>query len=371
MIGEQQIAKAKEERKQQSIKCIVWDLDHTLWHGILLEGDDPVLREGVVAVIQEMDRRGILHSIASRNDESAAMQELKKFGLEEYFLYPQINWELKSKSIKTIAEKLNIGLDTFAFIDDQPFEREEVAFTHPEVLCITPEEIPEIPKMPRMRPRFITSESQLRRQMYQSDFARDEAEKGFEGANKEFLASLNMKFEIRMATENDLKRAEELTQRTHQLNSTGYTYPYDELDQLRRSSDHLLLVSSLEDKFGTYGTIGLALVKLGESFWTICLLLMSCRVMSRGVGTVMLSYIMNLAKQANVSLRGLFVPNGRNRMMYVSYKFGGFREIEEQDGLIVLENDLARIQPFPNYLEVVTPELSGVSYRARGRGARA
>jgi FkbH-like protein len=161
-----------------------------------------------------------------------------------------------------------------------------------------------------------------------------------------------MVFTIKLAEESDLKRAEELTIRTHQLNTTGYTYSYDELDRLRQSDDHLLLAARLDDKFGTYGTIGLALVEKGQTAWLVKLLLMSCRVMSRGVGTILMSYILSKAKQSHALLRAHFIPNGRNRMMYVTYKLGGFNEVEKQDDLVILENDLRQIQPFPDYVQV-------------------
>ncbi|CAG0937723.1 methoxymalonate biosynthesis protein [Thermoflexales bacterium] len=350
MLAEQQVVQAKAEK--QSIKCVVWDLDNTLWEGILLEDDAVTLRAGVREILQELDRRGILNAIASRNDADLALSKLEEFGLKEYFLYPEINWNAKSASVAAISQSLNIGLDTFAFIDDQPFEREEVAFVHPQVLCIDAADLGQLLDLPRMRPRFITAESQLRRQMYQSDIVRARAEAEFTGSNEEFLSKLNMVFTIKLAEESDLKRAEELTIRTHQLNTTGYTYSYDELDRFRHSDDHWLLVASLDDKFGTYGTIGLALVEKGRAAWTVKLLLMSCRVMSRGVGTIMIGYIMSKAKQANVPLRAHFIPNGRNRMMYVTYKFGGFKEVEKNGDLAILENDLSQIQAFPDYVQV-------------------
>jgi len=350
MLVEQQIEKARAEK--QSIKCVVWDLDNTIWDGILLEDTNVSLRSETVHTIQELDRRGILHSIASRNDHDTAMAALKELGIEEFFLYPEINWNPKSTSIRAIAKSLNIGLDTFAFVDDQPFEREEVAYALPEVLCIDAADIHTVPDMPRMKPRFITSESALRRQMYMSDINRDRAEEDFVGTNEEFLARLDMVFKIKPAKEHDLQRAEELTVRTHQLNTTGYTYSYDELNAFRQSNDHLLLVASLDDKYGTYGTIGLALVELGRAFWTVKLLLMSCRVMSRGVGTIMMNYIMSRTQKAGVPLRAEFISNGRNRMMYVTYKFGGFKEIDKIGDLIVFENDLSQIQPTPDYVQV-------------------
>ena len=112
-------------------------------------------------------------------------------------------------------------------------------------------------------------------------------------------------------------------------------------------------MAGLEDRCGTYGKIGLALVeKTSPEFWTLKLLLMSCRVMSRGVGTIMMSHIMNLAKAAGAGLRAEFLPNGRNRMMEVTYRFGGFREVARDGDLIIYEHALETIQPFPDYVHV-------------------
>ncbi|HEU5376438.1 MAG TPA: HAD-IIIC family phosphatase [Ktedonobacteraceae bacterium] len=347
---------AETQPATKSIKCVVWDLDNTIWNGILLEDEHVTLRPDVVEVLETLDSRGILLSIASRNDHETAMRKLEEFGLKKYFLYPQINWNPKSSSIRAVAKSLNIGIDTFAFVDDQPFEREEVNFAIPEVLCIDAEKVSEICDLPEMMPRFITDDSHRRRQMYLSDIERNNVEKEFEGSNEEFLATLEMRFTIARAQEDDLRRAEELTVRTHQLNTTGYTYSYEELNAFRHSDKHKLFISGLEDRYGTYGKIGLTLVECQKDAWIVKLLLMSCRVMSRGVGTVMMNYIMNQARQANVRLLAEFVPNDRNRMMYITYKFGGFKEIERKDNLVVFEADLARIQPFPSYVTLCVDE---------------
>jgi FkbH-like protein len=342
----------EEEAAAQSVKCIVWDLDNTLWDGVLLEDDCVTLRPEVPSVLQRLDERGILHSIASRNDPALALEKLGEFGLTHYFLWPQINWNPKSNSIKEIATRLSLGLDTFAFVDDQPFERAEVAFAHSQVLCIDAAHLAGIPSLKRMNPRFITEESRTRRQMYRGDERRQEAEREFRGTNEEFLGSLKMVFTISKVADEDLKRAEELTLRTHQLNTTGYTYSYDKLDELRHSPDHLLLIAGLDDVFGTYGKIGLCMVELGPEYWTIKLLLMSCRVLSRGVGTVLLTHVMKQAKSAGVKLRAEFISTERNRTMFVTYKFAGFREIKNDGKASVLENDLARTQHFPAYVAV-------------------
>ena len=338
--------------KPGSVKCLVWDLDHTVWEGILLEDPEVRLKPGVAEVLSELDSRGILHSIASRNDHDLAMAKLKELGLDEYFLYPKVNWGTKSESIAAIARDLNLGVDAFAFIDDQPFEREEVRFTHPQVLCFDATELPQLASRPELSPRFITDDSRLRRRMYQADIARNRAEESFSGAAEEFLATLGMVFTIAPCREEDLKRAEELTVRTHQLNTTGYTYSYEELDLLRQSDRHSLLVCSLTDRYGSYGKIGLTLVERGPEVWTIKLLLMSCRVMSKGVGTIVINHLLSHAKAAGVRLQAEFVSNDRNRPMLVTYKFAGFKEVERRGEVAILENDLSRIQPPPPYVDL-------------------
>jgi FkbH-like protein len=338
--------------EKRSIKCVVWDLDNTLWDGVLLEDDHVSLRDNMVAIIKTLDNRGILQSVASKNDYTRAMLKLREFGLPEYFLYPQIGWGSKVPFIKAIAQSINIGLDTIAFIDDQPFEREEVRFSLPEVLCIDAADLDQLLDMPEMNPRFITEDSKMRRLMYFSDMTRNKVEETFTGPKEAFLASLNMVLTIFPAREEDLRRAEELTVRTNQLNTTGYTYSSDELNHFRQSEQYRLLMAKLEDKFGSYGNIGVALVEGKKEVWTIKLLLMSCRVMSRGVGSIMLGHIMKLARSKNVRLRAEFVPNGRNRMMNITYRLAGFDEVGKIGDLIIFESDLANIQPFPDYVKV-------------------
>lgn len=342
----------KHQEKEKFIKCVVWDLDNTLWDGVLLEGVQVALRGNVKNIIKTLDSRGILQSIASKNDYAKAMQKLEEFELHPYFLYPEINWSSKAVSVKNIAEALNIGLDTIAFIDDQPFERDEVHFSWPQVLCLDASELDAVLDMPEMNPRFMTADSGMRRQMYLSDMARNRVEAEFEGPKEAFLASLDMVLTIFSAKEDDLKRAEELTVRTNQLNTTGYTYAYDELSYFRQSDQHKLLMAKLEDKYGTYGHIGLTLVECENKVWTIKLLLMSCRVMSRGVGSVMLNHIMAMAKQQKVRLQAEFVSNDRNRMMNITYRFAGFNEVEQIGNLTILEHSLENIQSFPDYVTI-------------------
>lgn len=342
---------------ETDIKCVVWDLDHTLWSGVLMEDGDVYVKPEIITIIQTLDKRGILQSIASKNDYDLAMQKLDAFGLKDYFLYPKINWNAKSHSIAQIREALNFGIDTFAFIDDQAFERDEVQSIHPEVLTVDAIDAAYVLTHTRFNPRFITEDSARRRAMYQSDIVRNNEESVYNGPKDKFLASLDMKFTLSEATTADLQRAEELTIRTNQLNATGKTYDYHELDFYRKSPDHKLYVCELTDKYGSYGKIGLALVEEQEQFDYLKLLLMSCRVISRGVGTVLLSFLMKRAKQHNKLLRADFRKTGRNDLMYITYKFANFREVEQlNEHDYVLENDISYVQNYPDFISVCEPK---------------
>ncbi len=348
--------KINSENSSRKIKCVVWDLDNTIWDGTILESGNVSLREGILDIIRTLDSRGILQSIASKNEYEHAIKTLREFGISEYFIYPQINWEPKSASIKIIAQSINIGLDSIAFIDDQAFERDEVGYMLPQVLCVDASDIYRIPDMPEMIPRFITEDAKIRRSMYLSDIERKKDEEMFSGPQEEFLETLGMVLTISPVGDDDLKRAEELTVRTHQLNSTGYTYSYEELDFLRKSGNHKLLVAGLKDKYGKYGKIGLVLMECSAKVWTIKLLLMSCRVMSRGIGTIILNFIMRTAKMRGVKLQAEFVMTDRNRIMYITYKFAGFKEVGSSEGCLLLENDLNHIQDVPQHIKLIIEE---------------
>jgi FkbH-like protein len=339
--------------KTKEIKCVVWDLDNTLWDGILLEGDDVRLKSGIKDVIKTLDQRGVLHSIASKNIYDDAMKKLREFKIDDLFLYPEISWNAKSQSIATIRENLNIGMDTFMFIDDEPYERDEVKSEHPDITCVEAAQYLELPSFPRLNPKFITQDSEKRRLMYFQDQKRKQDEKIFKGIRKEFLASLDIHLIINEAVKEDLDRAEELTVRTNQLTATGKTYSYNELKMYMKSKSHRLVVCEMDDKYGSYGKIGLSLVEILKDYYHIKLLLMSCRVMSLGVGTVLLTHIMQEAKKEGKKVRADFKHTGRNRMMYATFKFSNFKEaMTDSGGTIVMENDLENIQEYPAYVNL-------------------
>ena len=336
----------------EKIKCVVWDLDHTLWDGVLSEGDVIQLRPEVERALQMFDERGILQSVASKNNEHDAVETLRVLGVDKYLLYPQIHWAPKSQSIRTIAEKLNIGLNTFAFVDDQPFERDEVLHHLPDVRTFDPVDIVSFEEMAVFQPRFITEDTRVRRVMYQEEMARSRDRERFDGPEESFLRTLGMVLRVSPATEADLQRAEELTQRTNQLNTTGIGYSYDELREKMEDPHYLLLVATLEDRYGSSGTIGLVLAHKDSSRWLVELLLISCRVISRGVGGVLITLLRKLCQQRDLALDAMFRETDRNRMMYVTYRFAGFTEGGREGDRILMHNDLTSIPAFPDYVDL-------------------
>ncbi|MER8903902.1 HAD-IIIC family phosphatase [Mesorhizobium sp. M0772] len=337
--------------RESQVKCVVWDLDNTVWDGVLSEGDDVTLRPGVRETIIALDARGILNSIASRNEHAAAISALERLDVASFFVAPKINWGNKSSSIRDIANEVNLSLNAFAFVDDQSVERDEVFQILPDVRCYDADKASELVSVLGLTNLPITDESRERRRRYQVEHTRQSSEAAFEGSPVEFLATLGMVMTISPASEDDLDRAQELTVRTNQLNSTGRTYSREQLAAIAQSDNHRLLIASLEDKYGSYGRIGLALVETGKTRWTLKLLLMSCRVMSRGVGTILLEYIMREARHAGVGFGAHFVRTPQNRIMLITFRFAGFREATDEPGL--LEHSLTEINDPPAHLRLV------------------
>lgn len=308
------------------VKCVVWDLDNTLWHGTLLEDGEVELAEGLREVLAELDRRGVLHALASKNDHDLAWARLEKLGVAEYFLAPRIGWGAKSVSVKEIAEELNFALDTFAFIDDQPAERAEVAYALPEVRCFPAEQALSLVDLPDFTPANITVDSRRRRQMYQAGARRTAARTEFTGPDEEFLRSLELRMTIEPAGEEALTRLEELTLRTSQMNATGVHYPDHVLRGLLTDPRHEVLVITMSDRFGDHGAVGIVLVEKLARAWHLKLLATSCRVVTWGAGSTILSWLTDQAARAGVHLIADFRRTERNRMMEIAYRFAGFDE---------------------------------------------
>lgn len=308
------------------VKCLVWDLDDTLWRGTLLEAPDVRLPSGIRQVISTLDSRGILQSISSKNDYDHAWERLEQLGVAEYFVHPQIGWGRKSDAVIHIAEQLNFATGTIAFIDDQPSERAEVAFRAPGIRCYPAEQALALPGLAEFSPPVVTIDARRRRQMYQASFRREAERESFRGPDEEFLRSLELAMTILRAGKDDLTRVEELTMRTSQMNATGVHYPDEVLLGLVADPGHEVLTVTLADRFGPHGAVGVLLLAYHPALWHLKLLATSCRVVSFGAGAVILNWLIDQAARAGVHLAADFRPTGRNRIMDIAYRFAGFTD---------------------------------------------
>ena len=340
------------EESIKMVKCVVWDLDDTMWTGTISAGDDVVLKDGIADLIRTLDERGILQSIASKNNHDDCWAKLEEFGIAEYFLHPQISWNSKAWSIMQIQNRLNIGFDTIVFVDDQEFERDEVRFSHPDVETVDAYDYLDLATAPRLSPEVVTEDARRRRLMYIENAAREESEQAYEGPKDEFLAGLGMVFRISRAQGQDLHRLEELTQRTNQLNSTGIHYSLEDLERLKDDPAHDLWVCELADRYGTYGKIGMALVSKVDTEWTIELLLMSCRTLSKGAGTVLLTFLMQRAAERHARLFARFRRTSRNRQMLLTYQLANFEVVSRDGDDYLYENDLTIVPEYPEYIQI-------------------
>jgi methoxymalonate biosynthesis protein len=310
------------------VKCLVWDLDNTLWQGTLTEDVEVRIREEVRTAITTLDARGVLQSISSKNDHDEAWRRLEELGLAQYFLLPKIGWGRKSDAVKEIADQLQFAYETMAFLDDSPAERAEVAYHLPRVRCYRAEDTGSLLTLPEFSPAVVTTDSKRRREMYQATFLRDAERTSFSGPDADFLRSLELVMNVEHANQDSLSRLEELTVRTSQMNATGVRYSESTLRNLIDDPDHAVLVATMADRFGPYGAIGMLLLQMHEHVWHLKLLVTSCRVISVGAGTVILNWLSDQAALSNVHLAADFRPTGRNRMMDVAYRFAGYSDKE-------------------------------------------
>ncbi|HEY0935276.1 MAG TPA: HAD-IIIC family phosphatase [Trebonia sp.] len=353
------------------MKCVVWDLDNTLWQGTLLEDPEVEVFEGLADVIKTLDSRGILQSIASKNDFDQAWRRLEQAGLAEYFVQPRIGWGRKSDSVREIADALQFALSAIAFVDDLPTEIAEVSYHLPEVRGYDATQARALPGRPEFTPAVITVDARRRRQMYQANFRRDAEKETFNGPDEEFLRSLDLLMVVKRADEEDLTRVEELTLRTSQMNATGVHYPDGVLRGLLGDTDHEVLTVSLSDRFGPHGAVGVLLLEYHPAVWHLKLLATSCRVVTFGAGTVLLNWLVDQAAQAGAHLAADFRATDRNRMMDVAYRFAGLSD-ERCDclaavGISADSDGSADIQclhlaagrrPEPTTMKVVAPDLA-------------
>lgn len=347
-------------------KCIALDLDNTLWGGIIGEDGFEGIRlgeEGIGLAFAEFQeellnlyRKGVLLALCSKNNPQDALQVIRDHpGMrlrEEHFAAVRINWEDKASNLRALAEELNIGLDSFVFLDDNPVERTWVRQSAPEVT------VPEWPADPveyktallRLASEHflklgITAEDRKRGEIYQAQAARRKLETSGSSL-EEFYRALEMRVRVGRANPFTIPRIAQLTQKTNQFNLTTRRYTEAEIRAASEDAHTEVFWLELNDRFGPSGIVGVLILKedVGGA-WTVDTFLLSCRVMGRTVENAFLGAVVR--ELAIRRLHGEFLPTAKNSPVRDLYERLGFERIGEPS-----ENRLWRLDDAAAKLEV-------------------
>jgi len=326
-------------------KCLVVDLDDTLWGGILGEvgptniilGDDyngyKYMR--FQKKILSLKERGILLAISSKNNLSDVKRVFKEnnnlvLSLKD-FSSTQINWEDKATNIRQIAKELNLGLDSIVFFDNSPLEREWVKKKIPEVSVVKISEdhnqfLEDLENSCLFDQFFVSEEDKKRHKMYKQDFKRKKALSKSENY-EDFLKSLKIKTEIKLVNKFTIQRCAQLVERTNQFNLTNYRYQANEiLNFLQKKSIGLSI--KLSDKFGDYGIVGFSMaVKKKNYDWLINVFVVSCRALGRNVEDILLKKLITKIKEkGGKQILGIINRTEKNKMAHKFYSNFGFKK---------------------------------------------
>lgn len=363
------VARVIAARLGRGAKCCVFDLDNTLWGGVV--GDDGVgglvLGQGSAAgeaflslhrYALELKRRGILLAVNSKNDEAVARRAFDEHPdtllKSADFSCFVANWGDKATNLRAIAKALNIGLDALVFVDDNPFEREQVRGAVPEVF------VPELPDDPALVPRCLadsgcfelvslTSEDLGRAELYAAE-AQREAVREQAGDLQSYLASLGMVLDHALVREADLVRVAQLVNKTNQFNLATRRLSEDEVRAIAADPDRLALRLRLTDRFGDAGIIGVVTGHgIAAGRFVVDDWLMSCRVIGRDVEyATLLALIERLKMKAVSKLEARFTPSGRNAMVGDLLGRLGFDTRTDADGVVTGTLDLATFAARPS-----------------------
>ena len=342
----------QNEQPAEKVKCVVWDLDGTIWDGILIESDNPEkdlnIQPRVLATIRELDRRGILQSVASKNDREPAEKVLKELGLWDYFLYPQISWDPKSGAMKEIANSLNIGIDSLALVDDSVFERKEVESVWPQVRTYDCNNIEDL----IVRPEFdveITEEAAGRRLMYKTEEKRKAVSASYSRDSIAFLRDCNLRAELFTPEKpEEIDRCYELIARTNQLNMSGIKYTRTEFDQLLQRTDRKSFAVSCRDRFGSYGIVGFGQYSLADGKIVFHEYAMSCRVAEKYLESALFDTILKKEGmeeglfKMSITAKNALLRRTLDKIGFIPAKSDG-QSIEYSFGLDLLHVDIVEI----------------------------
>jgi FkbH-like protein len=334
----------------KTAKVLVTDLDNTLWGGIIGEDGINGIKLGPEypgAAYQELQRtmldlgrRGILLAVCSKNNPEDAMEALKSHpGMllkPKDFTAIRINWSDKSENLRQIATEVNLGLDSLAFIDDNPFEREQLRQLVPEVHII---DLPEDPlgyaaavqDSPLFERLALSAEDQQRTTMYAEQQERTHAEQNFQ-SKEDFFRYLEQEAEVATVLPATLARVAQLTQKTNQFNLTTRRYTEQQVTDMVARPECRVLSIKVRDRFGDHGLVGVAITQDEGETCNIDTFLLSCRVIGRTVETALLSQLATQASSRGCKrLSGWFLPTKKNAPARDFYSQHGF-ELAQQNG---------------------------------------
>jgi FkbH-like protein len=330
-------------------KCVILDLDGTLWPGVLAETGAPFawspevsgqfsyvgLYFGLHEACKALKRRGVVLACVSKNDEATVRElwrypdsyPLERLLTPDDFVTWRVNWDDKVDNIRAIADELGFGLDAFVFVDDNPVERERVMQRLPEVAVLGEDPFAlrrALLDDPRLQRPRVTDEAARRSDLVKAQLQRIrvQAEAASEAPNDaNVIASLKVECEIgRLDPANQGARVVELFQRTTQFTTTGRTFTQSELERIARAHDGAVFVMQVRDRFADHGLTAAAVIEGGE----ITALAMSCRVIGLGVEHRFLQHILDEMAGAYASLRGQIITTARNAPVRNLYADNGF-----------------------------------------------
>ncbi len=307
-------------------KVIVLDCDHTLWQGVCGEEGTDIAIEGPYYSLQMFMRQqyeaGMLLCLCSKNHEEDVLNVFAKrrdmpLTLEQMVAW-RINWKSKSENIKTLAKELNLGLESFIFVDDSPIECAEMRAHCPEVLTVQlPTDVSSIPHVLDHVWAFdhvkVTQEDTKRTLQYQQNIKREQARQRTDSL-EDFLATLQLSIRISPMKTNQVPRVSQLTQRTNQFNFTTRRRTEGEIQQWVDNKGQHLLVVEVSDRFGDYGLVGAILYSVGSKHLEVDTLLLSCRVLGRGVEHRMFEKLGEIAKEHGLkTVQAVYKPTRKNQ----------------------------------------------------------
>ncbi len=290
--------------------------------------------------ILELYNQGIVLAISSRNNFDDAINVFRNHPnmvlKEENFAVLKIDWNEKEKHLEEISRILNLGLDSFVFVDDNPFECERIRKAIPEVFVIrVPENLWELPEIFEKYEVFdlltLTEEDKIRGKMYREEVKR-ESLRISSFSIEDFYYSLKMGITFGKAGIKTYQRLAQLTQRTNQFNLTTKRYQEEDIINFSNSKDYRVWWASLKDSFGDYGIISLAIIKVLDKLWEIDTFLLSCRAIQKTVETAFLSFILKEAKKEEIKeLTGKIIYTNKNMPARDFYKRHNFNLISKDE----------------------------------------